>query len=205
MVFLSRQPNKVFSTEKLRPPNPYCVVSGVSRTILSVNPTQFTLGNLVEDVIKNNEYLNYESDVTIISSTLLYDSDFDDNMTKSLGELGVRNGSFLTVIDDEDDGRVNLEIYIEENLETEKFELSHVPAMPQKLAPRSTSDGEEDNKELSIEQNKEEEEEEEAGQKRKLEDGEINTPSKRQKVNESDEMEDDVVIIDDDDDIIELD
>ena len=42
----------------------------------------------------------------------IYDPDLDDNLPKKLEDLGVKNDSFLTVVDEDDEPRVNLELVI---------------------------------------------------------------------------------------------
>ena len=42
----------------------------------------------------------------------IYDPDLDDNLPKKLEDLGVKYDSFLTVVDEDDEPRVNLELVI---------------------------------------------------------------------------------------------
>jgi ubiquitin-like 1-activating enzyme E1 B len=48
---------------------------------------------------------------------IVYDPEMEDNLPKKLSELGIKNDSFLTVIDDDDlekDPRVNVEFWVVE-------------------------------------------------------------------------------------------
>ena len=42
----------------------------------------------------------------------IYDPDLDDNLPKKLEDLGVKYDSFLTVVDEDDEPRVNLELVV---------------------------------------------------------------------------------------------
>jgi len=45
---------------------------------------------------------------------LLYDPDFDDNLESKFADLGLKSDSFLTVVDEDEDPRVNLILSITE-------------------------------------------------------------------------------------------
>ncbi|PRT54969.1 Ubiquitin-activating enzyme E1-like [Wickerhamiella sorbophila] len=107
-VNIWRSADRVFTSEKPAAPNPECLVSGVARTTMTA-PADFTINQLIEDILKLK--LGY-SEVSILSDRLLADPDYDDNLEKTLQELSLHD-KFVTVIDD-DDERVNLEIYITE-------------------------------------------------------------------------------------------
>ena len=111
-VFLERSAARVINTDALRPPNPNCSVCGVTQSKLVVDPARATLNNLVEDVLKLQ--LGYGDEFSINSEVgTLYDPELDDNLSKAFGDLGIKSGSFLTVIDDEDENpRVNLSLSI---------------------------------------------------------------------------------------------
>ena len=106
MVFLSRSADRVFSTEKLSAPNPKCEVCGVARGILSVDCDRATLGDLIDGYLTP---LGYGAEISILTDQLLYDVDFDDNTEKRMVDLGIQDGTFVTVIDEteteDDDGR----------------------------------------------------------------------------------------------------
>ncbi len=112
MVFLERSAARVINTDALRPPNPDCSVCGVTQSKLIVDPARATLNNLVEDVLKLQ--LGYGEEFSINSEAgTLYDPELDDNLSKAFSDLGIKAGSFLTIIDDEEENpRVNLSLSV---------------------------------------------------------------------------------------------
>lgn len=117
-VFLERSGARVINSETLRPPNPNCEVCNVAQARLVVDPARATLNDLVEGVLKPE--LGYGDDFSINNEVgTLYDPELDDNLPKKFGDLGIKNESLLTVIDDEDENpRVNLSLSV-----TEKYAL----------------------------------------------------------------------------------
>lgn len=113
-VFLERTPARVINTDTLRPPNPQCNVCGVTQSRLFVDTARATLYDLVKYILKLQ--LGYGDDFTINSEAgMLYDVELIDNLPKKFIDLGIKNGSFLTVIDDEEENpRVNLLLSISE-------------------------------------------------------------------------------------------
>lgn len=73
--------------------------------------------DLVEGVLLDElGYTEGELSVTNDES-IVYDFDFEENLPKKLSELGIKNDTILTVIDDDDvekDPRVNLELWVVE-------------------------------------------------------------------------------------------
>ncbi|PWW77718.1 hypothetical protein C7212DRAFT_350897 [Tuber magnatum] len=112
-VFLSRSADRAFSTEKPSPPNPACGVCSVARTTIEADIERATLGNLVGNVLRDG--LGYGEEITVMTSQLLYDCDFDDNVDRTLKELGFSEETFITVVDDEDEPRINLEVLVTNN------------------------------------------------------------------------------------------
>ncbi|KAK9479219.1 hypothetical protein V1514DRAFT_367041 [Lipomyces japonicus] len=131
-IFLSSRPDQVFGAEQLARPNPQCQVCGVARAAVSLNPKTVTLERFVREIILKN--FEYSDDVSIVTDKLLWDVEFDDNANKTLHEVGVKDGVFVTVIDDDDDApKVNLEILISEISEDEIRVLngsSEIPLRP---------------------------------------------------------------------------
>lgn len=136
-VFLSNESMSVFSTDSFHTPNPSCITCGVSRGILPVDPAKTQLRDIVDVLLKEN--WKYSTEVSIITTGLIYDPDFDDNLDRTLEDLGIKNNSFLTVIDELDDdingARENLELYIIANHGDEKDNdpkiiLRNIPAIP---------------------------------------------------------------------------
>ncbi|KAI4156521.1 MAG: hypothetical protein LQ340_000222 [Diploschistes diacapsis] len=114
MAFLERSTARVINSEPLRHPNPDCSICGVASTSIHVDPSRATLHDLVEDVLKPE--LGYSSELSIRNDTgLLYDPDFDDNLSKKFSELGIRNDSMLVIVDEDDsDPHVNLSLAVTE-------------------------------------------------------------------------------------------
>lgn len=109
-MFLSRSADRAFSTEKPSPPNPACGVCSVARTTIEADIERATLGDLLDKVLRDS--LGYGEEISVLTSQLLYDCDFDDNVDTTLKELGFSEETFVTVIDDEDEPRINLEVVV---------------------------------------------------------------------------------------------
>lgn len=78
------------------------------------DPEKATLKDLVEGILRSNLGYGEEFSVTTDLGTI-FDPDLEDNLPKKLSELGVKNESFITVVDEEDDEpRVNLELVLSE-------------------------------------------------------------------------------------------
>lgn len=225
MVFLSRQPERIFSTEKLQPPNPYCEVSGIARATLLADTSKFTVRELIEKVLQGD--LKYGEEISLVTNSLIYDPDFEDNLDSTLSEFNISNGSFITVVDeDEESNRVNLEIYVQDDHtkkgETPNYELNDAPeSFPTKPPKKSEQNSEEDDASSPEEVVEQPSQSPSSGQKRKLDETSSSSqkvpPSadKKPKIKENegegeDEEVNGVVIIDGDDDdgddgVVELD
>ena len=112
MIYLERGGPRAMNSESLRPPNPDCAVCGIATSRLEVDPTRATLNDLVEDVLRLQ--LGYGEELTINNEVgTVYDPDLDDNLGKKFEDLGIKDESFLTVIDDEEENpRVNLQFVV---------------------------------------------------------------------------------------------
>ncbi|KAI9732127.1 MAG: E1 ubiquitin-activating protein uba2 [Cirrosporium novae-zelandiae] len=112
MVFLERSTARVINTDTLTAPNPDCAICGTAQSRLVIDSDRATLNNLVEDILRLQ--LGYGEELTINNEIgTIYDPDLDDNLPKKLGELGIKDDTFLTVIDDSDKNpRVNLQLSI---------------------------------------------------------------------------------------------
>ena len=158
MVFSQRSTERVLSAEKtLSKPNPECVVCGVARTTVLVDPTRATLRDVVEDVLKTG--LGYKNEFTVTSGgEQLYealppaeDDDEDDQgvvLAKKLTELELTDGAALTIRDDSEQPKVDLEVRLsfKELPEAEKpaqtTETPQIPAKPKKApAPIEETNG----------------------------------------------------------------
>ncbi|KAL3249825.1 hypothetical protein ABHI18_011493 [Aspergillus niger] len=139
MVFLERSGVRAINSDSLQPPNPNCPVCSVTHARLKIDPQRATLDNLVQDILRSQ--LGYGEEFSINTELgTIYDPDLEDNLPKKLADLGVKNESFITVIDEEDDQpRVNLELIVlatdssQSSTEAEKpASLESVPDIPRK-------------------------------------------------------------------------
>lgn len=181
-VFLSREPTHIFSTEKNYGPRPECAVCSVTRSTLLVNPEVTTLRQIVETLLQEN--WSFSEEFAIVTDGLIYDPDFDDNLDRTLADLGINSESFITVHDESDETpHANLELLILKpegvqtsqeitellaNMEKSEFKAKYIPPPPE-------SDDDESDIELADDDLDDdvvilEEDDEAAAQKRKLED-----------------------------------
>lgn len=74
-----------------------------------IDPARATLQDLVEGVLRLE--LGYGEELSVLNnSEVIYDPDLEDNLAKKLSDFDLRKDSFVTVIDDEDEPRVNVEL-----------------------------------------------------------------------------------------------
>lgn len=112
MVFLSKSEDRIVVSEPLRPPKPDCSVCGITQARIEVDLSRATLEDLVENVLRKE--LGYGAEFTVSSEAgILFDPELDDNLLKRLTELDIKQDSFLTIDDEDDDEpRVNLVLLI---------------------------------------------------------------------------------------------
>ena len=85
---------------RLGPPNENCSVCRDTYTRVRCDPKQTTLGEVVKGVLG----FTGEREVSVFEGNrLLADPDFDDNNEKTLEELGIRRGQWLTINDEDGD------------------------------------------------------------------------------------------------------
>ena len=126
MVFLERSAARAINSDTLKPPNPNCNVCGVMSSTLIIDPIRATLNDLVDDILKGQ--LGYGDEFSINNEVgTLYDPDLDDNLSKRFSDLGVKADSFLTIIDEEDNPRVNLSLAIVEKTLPEDTKAVQLP------------------------------------------------------------------------------
>lgn len=111
MIWLARQPsatssfknlfNKILSVSPLPLPNSQCSVCRVVYLPVSFVPTA-TLGEFVEKVVVGA--LGWYGHVIVQEgSRVLWETeDFEDNGEKKMQELGLKEGVFITVLDDDE-------------------------------------------------------------------------------------------------------
>ncbi|KAK4083472.1 uncharacterized protein Triagg1_1134 [Trichoderma aggressivum f. europaeum] len=148
-VFLTPFANaRLLAPDKNREPNPDCPVCGVYYTSVIADLSRATLGDIVEELVK--EQFGYGDKEFVVSNDVgvLYDPDETDNLGKKLTELGIKGGSFLTVTDEDDDAPfVNLVIDIQNGIldnQRESFRTVHagrpeIPHKTQKTSPVETN------------------------------------------------------------------
>ncbi|GIK05657.1 E1 ubiquitin-activating protein uba2 [Aspergillus viridinutans] len=112
MVFLERSGARAVNSDSLKPPNPSCPVCSVATARIKIDPERATVNDLVQDVLRLQ--LGYGEEFSLSNELgTIYDPDLEDNLPKKLSDLGIKNESFLTVVDEEDDQpRVNLELVV---------------------------------------------------------------------------------------------
>lgn len=87
-VFLSPfAPERLLASDRIRDPNPDCLVCSVAESRILVDMSRATLHDLVEDFLKLE--LGYGVEIAVNhGNDLLYDPDETENLTKKLTELG---------------------------------------------------------------------------------------------------------------------
>jgi ubiquitin-like 1-activating enzyme E1 B len=110
----SERLKRAFGSEKLQPPNPNCPVCSGAHSTIVVDTYRATLNDLVEDLLRLR--LGYGEEFSINSEAgLLYDPEEDQNLGKTFVELGLRQDSFITVVDEADENaKVNVVFAIAE-------------------------------------------------------------------------------------------
>lgn len=113
-MFLERSGARVISSDSLQPPNPDCPVCSVVYGRVTVDPDRATLQDLVEGVLQLE--LGYGEELSVIKGEeVVYDPDMDNMLPKKLSEIGIKNETFVTVRDEDDqdkDPRVNLQLEV---------------------------------------------------------------------------------------------
>ncbi|KAJ1857623.1 E1 ubiquitin-activating protein uba2 [Coemansia sp. RSA 1822] len=96
--------------EPLAEPNPRCPVCRRRYLTLRVRDcTQTTLGDVLDFTkgLGSDRDLQLGDDISVVEGTrMLYDPDFDDNLSKPLHELGLVSGKMVTLTSEDDDSIV---------------------------------------------------------------------------------------------------
>jgi ubiquitin-like 1-activating enzyme E1 B len=112
MVFVDRGN---MSASACEPPNPDCVVCGAAMARLQIDASRATLADLVNSVLK--EKLGYGEEISILTDKgMIFDPDMEDNLEKKLDDLDVKDGTFITIKDDNEGDEppyVDLQLAIE--------------------------------------------------------------------------------------------
>lgn len=217
-VFLTPfAPARLLAPDRSRLPSPECPVCGVFNASVIVDLSRATLSDIVEGYLKEQLGLGDREFAVSNDVGIIYDFDETDNLPKKLTELGIRNGSFLTITDDSDDDTlVNIVVDIEQgylhipifNFDDTCANILHrtlepadrpykavtegtpdIPRKPKKAAPSAT------NGEVRTNGTAEVQVEAAKGVKRPNDDGE-EQPSKKAKIAAANK-DDDVMIVED--------
>lgn len=99
-VWFGRTAQRAINCTTLEKPNPACSVCRACYIRLGVVSEKVKLKTLIEDVAQ--QWLGVKYDFSISEgSRMLYDPDFDDNMEKTLAEIGLGPGSQVQISDED--------------------------------------------------------------------------------------------------------
>lgn len=131
-VFVSIKPNKYVTSASLFAANEKCASCSLSsKAIMDISESLLsstTLKDLVQLITLTYSY--EEISLILGNSKLIYDFDFDDNLAKSLKEIGFKFGDIL-LVQDEDESLENVELYINRNT-VEAIQLTPLTLRPKK-------------------------------------------------------------------------
>lgn len=109
---MERSGARAINPDTLDPPKPDCPVCSAAVGRVAVDLTRATLRDLVEDVLQSQ--LGYTEELAImLGGQSIYDIEMEDQLSKRLSELGVKDQTFITVVDEDDQNqepRVNLDL-----------------------------------------------------------------------------------------------
>lgn len=106
-VYIFKSPNQAFASDCLAPPNPQCPTCSKTYAKLTVTEDT-TVSQFIDEIVRKQ--LGY-GEVALISDRLIYDPDYDQNLSRTLHSLNLV-GHFLTVVDD-DDQLENIDFFVE--------------------------------------------------------------------------------------------
>ncbi|KAI0460997.1 hypothetical protein LJB42_001326 [Komagataella kurtzmanii] len=111
LIYDSEYINKFVTQCPPLPGNPNCKACGIQRGIITVPSLDIQLGEIHKQLLKK---YGYSDDVSIVvgNNRLIYDYDFEDNLTSSLKDLTIGSGSIFFVSDSGDDLQ-DIELYLE--------------------------------------------------------------------------------------------
>ncbi|KAJ2831168.1 E1 ubiquitin-activating protein uba2 [Coemansia erecta] len=142
--------------EPLAEPNPRCPVCRRRYLTLRVRDcAQTTLGDVLDFVkgLDSDRDLQLGDDISVVEGTrMLYDPDFDDNLSKPLYELGIVSGKMITLTSEDDDDGSIVPVVLsiaaaksQDSLAIEGFESVPIFApLPQLVSADAESDDEDD-------------------------------------------------------------
>ncbi|GJN93179.1 hypothetical protein Rhopal_006226-T1 [Rhodotorula paludigena] len=102
-IWLKRTAQRVFDVSPLSPPNPHCAVCRVVYVPVRIAP-DVTLGEFVRELVGTGKAVPFEGVVTVQEGTrLVWESDdFEDNAERTMVDLGMGAGKFVTLSDDDE-------------------------------------------------------------------------------------------------------
>ncbi|KAL2819775.1 hypothetical protein BJX63DRAFT_381672 [Aspergillus granulosus] len=132
MVFLERSGARAINSDSLNPPNPNCPICSVTHAKIKIDLERATLNELVEDILR--QQIGYGEEFSINTELgTIYDPDLEDNLPKKLSELGIKASSFITVVDEDDQPRVNLQlVVVTPESQEQAIVLDNIPEIPRK-------------------------------------------------------------------------
>lgn len=101
-VWLSRANNRVLIPSVPNKPSPVCSICRVVYLPVAVAPG-YTLGQFVADVVEGELGMDGHVIVQEAARVVYETDDLEDNAGKTLAELGIKEGKFVTVTDDDAD------------------------------------------------------------------------------------------------------
>ena len=94
-------PRRFLTNESLQPPRPHCAVCSMSFRSVPVDLEKTTLNDILT-LAKNDLALGGEITIMDSDARLLYDFDFEDNLSRTLADLKLMNASSLVITEEED-------------------------------------------------------------------------------------------------------
>lgn len=106
IVSIARRPTRMFTTFPTGAPNPACDVCHDVYVGLAADPMRARLGDVLDAVRRPRDDgglgIGTEMDFSIADGArILYDADLEDNVGKTLGQIGIRVGSTLSLTDED--------------------------------------------------------------------------------------------------------
>lgn len=114
-IFLERGGTRVINSNSLEPPRPNCAVCSAVHGKVFVDPGRATLSDLIE-LLRSELHYGEEFSIVNNKKEVIYDPDFDDNVSKKLRDV-TNDLNYVTVLDEDDqdqDPRTTLELFFAE-------------------------------------------------------------------------------------------
>lgn len=82
---------------------------------MAIDSDHATLEDLVEGALLSKFGYSKEIAITTSQGDSIYDNDFQDNLPEKLSKLNIKDQTFITIVDEDDQGkdpRINLELLV---------------------------------------------------------------------------------------------